>query len=175
MSDTEHAPAYDRATLLAKLDAMGIETRTVEHEAVATVEESSGVHRDLAGAHTKNLFVKDKKGRLFLVVVPAHARVDLKKLHAAIGAQGRVSFGRPEQLWECLGVRPGSVTVFAVVNDRTGWVTTVLDEEIADADTVCGHPLENTATTAIAQHDLRRFLDECDHAPLIVAVPREDG
>ena len=177
MTDADdHTPRYSRDTLLAKLDEMGIATETVEHEAVATVEESSAVHRDLAGAHTKNLFVKDKKGRVFLVVVPAHARVNLKALHPVIGAQGRVSFGRPDQLWALLGVRPGSVTVFAAANDEDGAVTVVLDREIAEADTVCGHPMENTATTAIAQSDLRRFLSAHDHEPIVVDVPREaDG
>ena len=176
MTDDDHTPRYDRAALLAKLGEMGIATQTVEHEAVATVEESSAIHRDLEGAHTKNLFVKDKKGRVFLVVVPAHARVNLKALHPVIGAQGRVSFGRPDQLWALLGVRPGSVTVFAAANDADGAVTVVLDREIAEADTVCGHPMENTATTAIARDDLRRFLSAHDHEPVIADVPREaDG
>ena len=177
MNDSsEHVAPFDRAALLAKLDEWGMETRTIEHPPVATVEESSRTHRDLPGAHTKNLFVKDKKGRVFVVVVPAHARVNLKALHPTIGAQGRVSFGRPDQLWTLLGVRPGSVTVFGAINDRDGDVSVVLDQEIADAEIVCGHPLENTATTAIGQSDLRRFLERCDHPPLVVAVPREaDG
>ena len=176
MTETEPTPTYDRSALLAKLNEMGVETQTIEHEAVATVEESSRTHRALPGAHTKNLFVKDKKGRVFLVVVPAHARVNLKALHPAIGAQGRVSFGRADQLWDLLGVRPGSVTVFGAANDRDGQVTVVLDREIAEADVVCGHPLENTATTGVAQADLRRFLAAFDHEPMIVDVPREaDG
>ena len=159
----ETVPAHDRAALFARFDAMGIATKTIEHEAVHTVEQSSRTHRELAGAHTKNLFVKDKKGRVFLVVVPALARVDLKALHKVIGAQGRLSFGRADQLWVLLGVRPGSVTVFGAINDEGGLVTVVLDREIAEAEIVCGHPLENTATTAIGQADLRRFLQACDH------------
>ena len=167
------SPAQDRAGLFRRLETLGIETRTIEHDAVHTVDESSRTHRDLPGAHTKNLFVKDKKGRVFLVVVPALARVDLKALHRAIGAQGRLSFGRPYQLHALLGVRPGSVTVFGAINDPDGAVTVVLDREIAEADTVCGHPLENTATTAIGRDDLLRFLRDTGHEPVVVDVPRE--
>ena len=162
----EPAPAHDRASLLALLEGMGIETQTIEHPPVATVAEASAVDRGLPGARTKNLF---------LVVVPAEARVNLKGLHGAIGAQGRVSFGRPDQLWALLGVRPGSVTVFGAVNDGGGAVTVILDRAIAEAPVVCGHPLENTATTAIAQGDLRAFLRACDHEPMVADVPREEG
>ena len=170
---TQTRPRYDRAGLLALLDRLGIETETIEHPAVATVEEADATHDALPGAHTKNLFVRDKKGRVFLVVVPSHIRADLKALHPIVGAQGRVSFGKPELLWELLGVRPGSVTVFGAANDVDGRVTVVLDGEIAEADVVCGHPLENTATTAIAQADLRRFLAHVGHEPMVVRVPRD--
>ena len=168
----EPVPAYDRAALLAKLDAMGFATTTQEHPAVATVEEARASGHELPGAHTKNLFVKDKKGRVFLVTVPASARVDLKRLHEAIGARGRLSFGRPDQLWALLGVRPGSVTLFGTANDTGGAVTVVIDGEIARAETVCAHPLENTATTAIARDDLMAFLREVGHEPVVVDVPR---
>lgn len=174
MSDeTETTPRYDRAGLMALLDDLGIATRTIEHAAVATAEEADVTHDALPGAHTKNLFVRDKKDGVFLVVVPSHIRADLKALHPVIGARGRVSFGRPELLWELLGVRPGSVTVFGAANDVGARVRVVLDEEIAEAATVCAHPLENTATTAIAQADLRRFLTHVGHEPLVVRVPRE--
>ena len=172
-TDPSPRPAHDRASLLATLARMGIETTTVEHGAVHTVEEASTVYRDLPGEHTKNLFVKDKKGRVFLVAVPSRARVALKELHKVIGAQGRLSFGRPEQLYGLLGVRPGSVTLFGAVNDTQGAVTVVMDRIIAEAEIVCAHPLENTATTAIGRDDLRRFLAETGHAPMIVDVPRE--
>ena len=173
VTDAEAAPRYDRAALLALLDDLGIETRTIEHAAVATVDEADATHEALPGAHTKNLFVRDKKGTAYLVVVPSRIRADLKALHPVLGAQGRVSFGKPELLWELLGVRPGSVTVFGAANDSGGRVTVVLDEEIAQAPVICGHPLENVATTAIAQADLRRFLAHVDHEPMIVRVPRE--
>ena len=153
---------------------MGIETHTIEHDAVATVAEANATHRALPGLHTKNLFVKDKKGRVFLVVVPAEARVDLKRLHSSIGAQGRLSFGRPDQLHALLGVRPGSVTAFGAINDTERAVTVVLDEAVANAETVCAHPLENTATTAVRADDLGRFLRATGHEPLVVAVPRAE-
>ena len=168
----EAVPRYDRAALLAKLDAMGFKVRTQEHAAVATVEEASAHGHDLAGAHTKNLFVKDKKGRVFLVTVPHDARADLKQLHKVIGAQGRLSFGKPEQLWDLLGVRPGSVTLFGAANDARGEVTVVVDRAIAQADTICAHPLENTATTAIARDDMMAFLRAHEHEPVVVDVPR---
>lgn len=169
-------PRYDRAGLMALLAELGIETVTIEHPPVATVEEADATHDALPGAHTKNLFVRDKKGRVFLVVVPSHVRADLKALHPIVGAQGRVSFGRPELLWELLGVRPGSVTVFGAANDVGHRVTVVLDRAIAEAATVCGHPLENVATTAIARDDLRRFLAHVGHEPMVVDVPRDaDG
>ena len=163
---------YDRAALLALLDARGYVFEVQEHEAVATVDEARRKGHDLPGAHTKNLFVKDKKGGTFLVSVPAEARVDLKRLHEAIGARGRLSFASAERLLELLGVRPGSVTLFGAINDEGGAVRVVLDEAIADAETICAHPLENTATVAIAQRDMLDFLARCDHEPLIVAVPR---
>ena len=162
----------DRAALLALLDARGYDTTTQEHEPVATVEEASAKGHDLPGAHTKNLFVKDKKGGVFLVAVPAQARVDLKRLHEAIGARGRLSFASAERLEALLGVRPGSVTLFGAINDEAGAVRVVIDEAIARAETICAHPLENTATTAIAREHMMDFLRRCDHEPLVVAVPR---
>ena len=106
-----------RQDLFARLAELGIETATVEHEAVFTVAESSRLERELPGGHTKNLFLKDKKGRLFLVVALGHAQIDLKTLHKTLGCD-RLSFGKPELLMEVLGVTPGSVTPFALINDR---------------------------------------------------------
>ena len=168
----EPTPRYSRAALLAELDAMGFRTATEEHAAVATVEEASAHGHDLPGVHTKNLFVKDKKGRVFLVTVPHDARADLKQLHKEIGAQGRLSFGRPEQLWALLGVRPGSVTLFGAANDSDGSVTVVIDRLVAEAGTICAHPLENTATTAIARDDMMAFLRAHGHEPMVIDVPR---
>src|SRR3954452_8066583 len=104
--------------LFSLLERLGVETRTYEHVPVFTVAESQAIKQEIPGGHSKNLFLKDKKGRLFLVVAEAATRIDLKRLHEAIGASGRLSFGSAEQLRLILGVEPGSVTPFGLVNDR---------------------------------------------------------
>lgn len=147
----------DRAALFAFLDAHGIEHRTVEHPRVFRVEEGREVKAALPGGHTKNLFLKDAKGRLWLVCALGDTRVDLKRLHGAISA-ARLSFGSPELMMEVLGVEPGSVTVFALLNDRERRVSLVLDRALTLADPVNFHPLSNDATTAISQAGLHAFL-----------------
>lgn len=156
--------------LFAYLDRLGIETKTVSHEPLFTVEQSRGLHEELDGAHTKNLFLIDKKGRLFLVVAEKDADIDLKHLHRRIGASGRLSFGKPERLRDALGVEPGSVTPFGAINDREGRVSVILDETLAAHNLINCHPLENTRTTQIATADLLRFLKETGHEPRILAV-----
>ncbi|PZQ82489.1 MAG: DNA-binding protein [Ancylobacter novellus] len=158
--------------LFARLDALGIETRTVTHPPLFTVEDSQVLRGDIPGGHTKNLFLKDKKGNLFLVVVEEDARVDLKSLHQPLGAASRLSFGSAELLEEVLGVKPGAVTAFGPVNDTQGRVTVVLDAELMRHETINCHPLVNTATTTIGREDLVRFLVSTGHEPLILAVPR---
>jgi Ala-tRNA(Pro) deacylase len=167
---TQPSPPATRADLAAKLDALGIATRTVEHEAVFTVEESDRLHREIDGAHTKNLFLKDAKERLFLVVAEAHADIDMKVLHKVIGS-ARLSFGKADLLLETLGVTPGSVTAFSVLNDTARRVTVVLDATLAAAATINCHPLVNTATTSIGRDDLIRFLRATGHEPQIVTLP----
>ena len=167
-----------RQDLLARLDELGIATRTLEHEAVFTVAESSRLERELPGGHTKNLFLKDKKDRLFLVVALGHAHIDLKTLHKVLGSD-RLSFGKPELLLEVLGVPPGSVTPFALVNDTVGnggpRVTVILDGDMMHHERLNFHPLENTATTNIAREDFVRFIRACGHEPRIMAVSRAAG
>jgi len=160
------------ARLFAFLDELGISTRTVEHPAVFTVAESQAIIDALPGGHTKNLFLKDKKGNLFLVVIGQDAAVDLKSLHQPLGAASRLSFGSAELLEEVLGVKPGAVTAFGPINDRAGRVTVVLDEELLRHDEINCHPLVNTATTTIARDDLIAFLRATGHEPVILAVPR---
>jgi Ala-tRNA(Pro) deacylase len=162
-----------RQDLLARLAGLGIETETVEHPAVFTVAESAMLERRLPGGHTKNLFLADKRGRLFLVVALGHARIDLKTLHERLGC-GRLSFGRPELLLEVLGVSPGSVTPFALINDTTGRVTVILDADMMRHERLNYHPLANTATTGIARDDLVRFIRSCGHEPRVVAVAAAD-
>ncbi|HJZ29521.1 MAG TPA: prolyl-tRNA synthetase associated domain-containing protein [Hyphomicrobiaceae bacterium] len=158
-----------RQQLFQRLQDLGISTETVEHEAVFTVEQSSRLERALAGGHTKNLFLKDKKDRLFLVVALGRALIDLKTLHKRLGSD-RLSFGRPELLIEVLGVAAGSVTPFALINDRDQRVTVILDADMMQHERLNYHPLENTATTNIARADLLRFIAACGHNPRILAV-----
>jgi Ala-tRNA(Pro) deacylase len=158
-----------RQDLLARLEALGIASTTVEHEAVFTVAESSRLERELPGGHTKNLFLKDKKDRLYLVVALGNAHIDLKSLHKQLGSD-RLSFGKPELLMDVLGVPAGSVTPFALINDRDHRVTVILDADMMRHERLNYHPLENTATTNIAREDLVRFIRSCGHEPRIMAV-----
>ncbi|MGL4286529.1 MAG: prolyl-tRNA synthetase associated domain-containing protein [Phreatobacter sp.] len=164
MSDTTPL----RAELFALFDRLGIKTTTHEHEAVFTVAESQHVKESIPGGHTKNLFLKDKKGRLFLVVALGSAAIDLKRLHETIGASGRLSFGSGELLEEVWGVKPGSVTPFGAIADPDGRVTVVLDAAMMEHAVLNYHPLENTATTSIGRDDLVTFLTATGHAPVIV-------
>lgn len=164
-------PHLTPADLLAYLDELGIAAETVEHEPVFTVAESRPVKARIPGAHSKNLFVKDKKGRFFLITAKDETAIDLKRAHEAIGASGRLSFGSGDQLREMLGVEPGSVTPFAVVNDRAGRVTMILDANLMDHDRVNFHPLVNSMTTGVSKEDLVRFLKATGHAPAIVRLP----
>lgn len=156
-----------RADLLAFLDSLAIATATVEHLPLFTVEQSRALRGEIAGGHTKNLFLKDKKDAVFLVVAEEDADLDMKSLHKRIGS-ARLSFGRPELLAELLGVAPGSVTPFGAINDVAGRVTVVLDARLLRHSSLNFHPLENTATTAIGRDDLIKFLRATGHDPCIV-------
>lgn len=158
------------AALLAALDALRVKYTIHEHEAVFTVEESAQLHGELAGAHTKNLFLKDAGGQFWLVTVPHDARVDLKALPAAIGSK-KVCFGKAEDMERLLGVTPGSVTPLAAFNDTTGAVRVVIDARLSDQAIVNVHPLRNTATMGLSSEALLRALTDWAHAPLITAVP----
>nr|WP_237152946.1 YbaK/EbsC family protein [Oryzibacter oryziterrae] len=163
--------AVTRAELFAHLDKLGLAHSTVEHEPLHTVEESQDLYGRVPGGHAKNLFVKDKKSRLFLISLRANATIDLKKVHETIGASGRVSFCSADQLWEHLGLRPGSVTPFGAINDTAGAVTVILEKTLMEMTPVNFHPLENTATTSIAPADLISFLNAINHAPTILDLP----
>lgn len=159
-----------RADLMAFLENLGIETRTYEHPPLFTVEESQGLRGQIPGGHTKNLFVKDKKDNVFLLTVGEDAQVDLKTIHTRIGGSGRVSFGKPELLMELLGVAPGSVTIFGLINDTGGRVTAFLDAGLMENDTVNAHPLTNEATTSIARGDLIRFVEATGHVANVLKL-----
>lgn len=159
-----------RADLIAFLDRLGIATRTFEHPPLFTVEQSQALRGEIAGGHTKNLFLKDKKDNYFLLTVGEEAQVDLKQVHHAIGAASRVSFGRPEMLMELLGVVPGAVTVFGLINDTQRRVKLFLDAALMEHETINAHPLTNEATTQIARADLLRFIAATGHEPTILKL-----
>lgn len=158
------------AELFAALDGLGIAHATVRHPPLFTVEQSRTLRGQIPGGHTKNLFLRDKKGALVLVVALEDAVIELKGLHRLLGATGRFSFGSADLLREVLGVAPGSVTPFAVINDTDGRVTVVLDAAMMEHATLNYHPLTNTMTTSIASDDLVRFLDWTGHPPRIERV-----
>lgn len=164
----ENIPPFDDAGLFARLGELGLARDTVEHEALYTVEQSRALRGDLPGAHIKNLFLRDKKRRMWLVTVLESREMDLKALRQRIGAQGNLSFGNAELLMRHLGVIPGAVTPFSVINDRDGSVTMVLDKALTEIDPVNAHPLRNDRTTAIAPGDLIKFLEAENHAPMIL-------
>jgi Ala-tRNA(Pro) deacylase len=161
---------YDPQQLFAKLEALGIAHRTVEHPPVFTVEEAKALRGNLAGHHIKNLFLRNKKEEMWLVVALEDRAVDLKRLGEALGA-GRLSFGSPERLRRVLGVEPGSVTPLALVNDEARVVRLALDRGLKEGGPVNAHPLVNTMTTAIAIQDLLRLFEATGHAPLWLDFP----
>jgi Ala-tRNA(Pro) deacylase len=162
------------AGLLADLKTLGIPFAAYEHDAVFTVAESDAVNAAIPGAHTKNLFLKDKGGAFWLVTVPSEARVDLKALPAAIGSK-RVSFGKADDMARLLGISPGSVTPLAAINAAPGSIAVVLDAALADADPVNVHPLRNTATLALAGTAILDLLRHWGHEPVVAPIPVQDN
>lgn len=151
-------------SLLSYLDDLGIETSTVEHPAVFTVEEARRLRGDLPGAHSKSLFLRNKKGRMWLVVTLEDRSINLKDLGDRLGA-GRLSFGSADRLMTYLGVIPGAVTPFATINDHEGVVPIALDRAMTEMDPLNFHPLVNTKTTTISTGGLLRFLEATGHTP----------
>jgi Ala-tRNA(Pro) deacylase len=158
-----------KAELFAFFDKLGISTKTLEHAPVFTVEEAKKVHDNMPGGHCKNLFCKDEKGILWLIVALEDAVLDLKAAPAKIGSK-RLSFGKPDLLMEVLGIVPGSVTPFGLINDTTQRVNVILDQAMMQLELLNFHPLENDATTAISSADLLTFVTACGHTPRIIAV-----
>jgi Ala-tRNA(Pro) deacylase len=157
------------ADLFAYLDSLGIAHQTVNHAPVFTVEDAR-THDRPAGGYTKNLFLRDKKGALYLVVAPEDAAIELKSLHRLLGGTGRFSFASADLMRELLGVEPGSVTPFSVMNDKTGQVTVILDAAMMAHEMLNFHPLVNTGTTTISRDGLLQFLEATGHRARIEAV-----
>ncbi|MBU3974662.1 MAG: prolyl-tRNA synthetase associated domain-containing protein [Alphaproteobacteria bacterium] len=169
--DKPTEPAFDRDRLLGWMAANGVEQTTHDHPAVFRVEEGLELKAAMPGAHTKNLFLKDRKGRLWLISARQDTVIDLKRAPKAIGSD-KLSFGSEALLYETLGVRGGSVTALGLINDPDQRVTFVLDKALWDANIVNFHPLTNTATTALAQADFRRFLTLIGREPMVVDFSR---
>ena len=161
--------------LFAALDALGIAHSTIKHPPLFTVEQSRALRGQIPGGHTKNLFLRDKKYELYLVVAEEDAAIDLKGLHRRLGASGRFSFGAADLLREVLGVEPGAVTPFGAINDTACRVSVVLDAALMAHDTLNFHPLVNTMTTSIKRDDLVKFLKSTGHEPRVerVSGPRQ--
>jgi len=177
MSDTDASSAElptSPEALHARLDELGIAYKTVTHPPVFTVEEAKALRGELPGSHIKNLFLRNKKGRMWLVTCLEDREIDLKALGERLEA-GRFSFGSADRLRTYLGVLPGSVTPFAVINDKGGEVTMVLDSGVMGKGPVNCHPLVNDMTTALSPDDLLRFLEAEGHAPLMLDMSTEAG
>jgi Ala-tRNA(Pro) deacylase len=159
----------NRADLMKFLEKLGIVTTTAEHAAVFTVEEAKKVHDAIPGGHCKNLFCKDEKGVLWLIVALEDAVINLKAAPAKIGSK-RLTFGKPDLLMEILGVEPGSVTPFGLINDKAAQTKVILDETMMRHEQLNFHPLRNDATTTIKSADLLTFIRACGHAPRVVPV-----
>jgi Ala-tRNA(Pro) deacylase len=158
-----------RDDLFQRFESLGITTKTKAHAPVFTVEEAQLVHDDIPGGHCKNLFCKDEKGVLWLIVCLEDARVDLKAAPAKIGSK-RLTFGKPDLLMEVLGVEPGSVTPFGLINDFSVRTNVILDATMMSQETLNYHPLKNNETTSIRSSDLITFIKSCGHDPKVVAV-----
>ena len=160
---------FARADLINHLDTLGIKTTTVEHPAVYTVEQAKRLRGNLTGGHCKNLFLKDKKGMLWLLVALEDKKIDIKALRKIIGSS-QLSFARSDLLIETLGVTPGSVTPFGVINDRQNRVTVILDEDLMEYDILNFHPMTYKATTRISPRGLMEFFRTTRHKPIFVEL-----
>jgi len=166
-SRTGNVAPFDSAHLLGRLDALDITHRTLSHAPVFTVDEARTLRGDLPGAHSKNLFLRDKKGSMWLLCCLADTKIDLRQTATVLGARS-LSFASRERLWRILGVTPGAVTPFAVINDREAAVRVVLDRRLLSYDLLNFHPLDNAQTTSLAPDDLLRFLRSEDHDPELI-------
>jgi len=158
--------------LFVRFEQLGIETKTVEHPPVFTVEEAKALRGEIVGCHTKNLFLRNKKGKMWLVVCLEDRAINLKELGERLGS-GRLSFGSADRLMKYLGVIPGAVTPFAIINDKAGDVRVAVDKAVLGRDPLNFHPLDNAQTTSIVADDLLRFLEAEGHTARIIDFDRK--
>jgi Ala-tRNA(Pro) deacylase len=159
--------SYEREQLFRRFDELGIEASTVSYPSHRTVKEGKASRGEMRGTFTKNLLLKDKKGRLFLIVAHEDRQFDLKSLHSRIGASRSLRFASAEQMHDVLGIVPGALTPFAVLNDEEGLVTVVVDAGLMDTEQLNFHPLVNTESTGISADDLIVFITSCGREALI--------
>lgn len=152
----------NRTDLFAYFATLGITTTTVEHEPLFTVEQADKIAHTIPGGHVKNLFLKDDKKQLWLLIAEDHAKIDLKKVSTALNTKN-LRFANADLLWQTLGVKPGSVTPFALINDLEHKLKIVLDSSLLNFEILNAHPFENTATTSIALADFKKFLKSTEH------------
>ena len=157
----------NRDDLYAVFNAHNIAYETVEHPPIFTVAEGQDIKASIAGGHTKNLFLKDKAGRFFLICALGDTQIKINRLHPVLGCK-RLSFGKEERLYEYLGVRPGSVTLFSIINDPDHNVTLILDAALLNHARLNFHPLANTATTGLSKEDMLRFIDAMGRVPILL-------
>ena len=157
--------------ILAALDAVGVSYRMHRHPPVHTVDESVRLRGDIACVHLKNLFLRDKRERMWLLTVREDRSVDLRVVRQLLGTSGNPSFGSAERLRRTLGVEPGSVTPLAVVHDPDASVTVLLDASVRGETPIGVHPGHNAATVVLTANDLERFLVHVGHAPTWLALP----
>ena len=167
LTGRDDAPRAGSADVLGRLTALGIEASTHKHPALFTVEQSKEMRGNLPGGHCKNLFLRDRKSRMWLVVCREDLRIDLKALGPKIGAD-RLSFGSADRLMRVLGVIPGAVSPLALINDTDHQVTVILDKAMLALTPLNYHPISNEMTTAIAPEDLMVFIRSCGHEPMLV-------
>jgi len=160
-------PHEKEPALYALLDKLGLAHHTEEHRAIFTVAEGQDVKARLPGGHSKNLFLKDKSGSYVLISALGSTEIKLNQLHKRIGTK-RLSFGKPEALLELLGVVPGSVTVFSILNDTEQKVRLILDKALFTHEAVWFHPMRNTASTRIAPQDIMSFAEATGHSPTLI-------
>ena len=161
-----NSPAHAQ-NLFDRLSEQGIHVTTIKHPRVYTVEESKALRGKIPGCHTKNLLLRNKKDVMWLIVCLENRTVNLKSLATCLGA-GRFSFASSERLGQYLGVEPGAVSPFAVINDHTQKVRVAVDREVLQHETLNFHPLDNSMTTSITSEDFQHFLESERHSPEIV-------
>ncbi len=153
--------------LIALLDELHLRYEIFHHEPIFTVAEGEHLKKNIPGLHCRNLFLRDKRKKMFLIVAANETAIDLKKLQLMLGCD-RLSFGSPERLWQYLGIRPGSVCPFCIINDRAGEVEIYLDKFMMEADLVNYHPLDNAMTIGLTPEDLIKFIEHTGHKARVI-------